>query len=262
MPCRLRAKLHPRQLSTTPMATQIHSVVNEIKRRIFAGQYQPGERLLELQLVDDLGVSRTPIRLAFEELAKDGLLERLPTRGFRVKSFNAQDLSDAIEVRGTLEGMSARLAAEKGMDSQSMQVLYSCLDEGRELLAQPQDAGNVLDARKWMVINAKFHSTLIQAAGSKPLEDAINFISKFPMAAATALSVQGVAPQLEYEFIARAHLDHCDLVAAIELREGARAESIMREHARKTRDNKQRLLASTAKIGTTQMGGAVVKALG
>lgn len=240
----MRAKLHFSQLCIKLMATQIHSVVNEIKRRIISGQYQPGERLLELQLVDDLRVSRTPIRLAFEELAKDGLLERLPTRGFRVKSFNAKDLSDAIEVRGTLEGMAARLAAEKGMDSQSMQVLYSCLDEGRQLLAQALEAGNVLDARKWMVINAKFHSTLLLAAGSKPLEDAIEFISKIPMAAATAVSMQGVAPQLEYEFIARAHHDHCDLVAALELREGMRAESIMREHARKTRDNKQRLLTS------------------
>lgn len=228
------------------MATQINSVVNEIKRRIISGQYQPGERLLELQLVDDLGVSHTPIRLAFEELAKDGLLERLPTRGFRVKSFNAKDLSDAIDVRGTLEGMAARLAAEKGMDSQSMQVLYSCLDEGRKLLAEALEAGNVLDARKWMVINATFHRTLIQAAGSKPLEDAVNFISKIPMAAATSIIIEGVAPQLEYEFIARAHHEHCDLVAAIEQREGMRAESIMREHARKTRDNKQRLLASTA----------------
>jgi GntR family transcriptional regulator of vanillate catabolism len=233
------AQVNPLKL----MATQIHSVVNEIKRRIISGQYKPGERLLEVPLVEDLGVSRTPIRLAFEELATDGLLERLPKRGFRVKSFNAKDLSDAIDVRGTLEAMAARMVAEKGTDSESMQVLYSCLDEGRQLLAEAVAAGNVLDARKWMVINAKFHDTLLLAAGNRPLMDAIDCISKIPMAAATAVSMQGVAPQLEYEFIARAHHDHCDLMTAIELQEGMRAESIMREHARKTRDNKQRLLS-------------------
>ncbi|WP_028604988.1 GntR family transcriptional regulator [Ottowia thiooxydans] len=225
------------------MATQTHSVVHEIKRRIISGQYQSGERLLELQLAEDLGVSRTPIRLAFEELTKDGLLERLPTRGFRVKSFNAKDLSDAIEVRGTLEGMAARLVAEKGMSREGLQVLHDCLDEGRHLLAQARAAGQTLDMRWWMDINAKFHAALLQSADSQPLKDAIDFISKIPMAAATAVSVQGVAPQLEYEFIARAHQDHCDLVTAIEQHEGARAESIMREHARKTRDNKHRLLA-------------------
>jgi GntR family transcriptional regulator of vanillate catabolism len=228
------------------MATQIHSVVNEIKRRIISGQYHPGERLLELQLVDDLGVSRTPIRLAFEELATDGLLERLPKRGFRVKLFSPRNLSDAIDVRGTLEAMAARLGAEKGVDTHRMQVLYSCLNEGTQLLSEAAKDGNVLDARQWMVINSRFHNTLIQAADSEPLKDAIDHISKVPLAAATALIVEGVAPQLEYEFIARAHRDHCDLVTAIEQREGMRAEYIMREHARKTRDNKQLLLASTA----------------
>ncbi|WP_182118706.1 GntR family transcriptional regulator [Acidovorax sp. FHTAMBA] len=226
------------------MATQILSVVNEIKRRIIAGDYAPGERLVELQLAESLGVSRTPIRLAFEELTKDGLLERLPTRGFRVKSFNPKDLSDAIEVRGTLEGMAARLVAEQGADTQNLQVLRDCLEQGQMLLARARDAGRVLDARQWMLINARFHSALLQAADSAPLIDAIECISKIPMAAATAVSMQGVAPQLEYEFIERAHHDHCDLVTAIERREGMRAEFIMREHARKTRENKQRLLAS------------------
>jgi GntR family transcriptional regulator of vanillate catabolism len=226
------------------MATQILSVVNEIKRRIIAGDYAPGERLVELQLADKLGVSRTPIRLAFEELTKDGLLERLPTRGFRVKSFNAKDLSDAIEVRGTLEGMAARLVAEKGADGACLQALHGCLADGEALLVQARDAGRVLDARNWMLINARFHSALLQAADSQPLRDAIECIAKIPMAAATAVSMQGVAPQLEYEFIERAHHDHCDLVAAIERREGMRAEAIMREHARKTRENKQRLLTS------------------
>lgn len=226
------------------MATQTLAVVNEIKRRIIAGDYAPGERLVELQLAEDLGVSRTPIRLAFEELAKDGLLERLPTRGFRVKSFNTKDFSDAIEVRGTLEGMAARLVAEKGADAASLQVLRECLADGEALLARAREAGRVLDARAWMVINARFHATLLQAAGSQPLRDAIAFISTIPMAAAEAVSMQGVAPQLEYAFIERAHYDHCDLVAALEQREGMRAESIMREHARKTRENKQRLLTN------------------
>lgn len=224
------------------MATHIHSVVNEIKRRITTGQYQPGERLVELQLVDDLGVSRTPIRLAFEELAKDGLLERLPTRGFRVKTFDARHLSDAIDVRGTLEGMAARLVAERGGSADHLEQLRDCVEEGRLLLAAAVTAGYRVDPRQWMVINAKFHAALLGAAANQPLTEAVGFISKMPMAAAAALSTEGVAPQLEYEFIARAQQDHCELLTAIEQREGMRAEWIMREHARKTRDNKQRLL--------------------
>lgn len=225
------------------MATQINSVVNEIKKRIIAGQYKPGDRLVELQLVNDLGVSRTPIRLAFEELAKDGLVERLPTRGFRVKSFSAQNLGDAIDVRGTLEGMAARLVAEKGADSKVMHIFYACLEDGQQLLEQAALANGHLDARQWMVINSKFHETLIKAANNKTLADAIAFISRIPMAAANALSIHDAAPKLEFEFISRAHRDHCDLVTAIECRESTRAEFIMREHARKTRENKMKILS-------------------
>lgn len=225
------------------MATQINSVVNEIKKRIISGHYRPGERLVELQLVNELGVSRTPIRLAFEELAKDGLVERLPTRGFRVKSFNAQNLGDAIDVRGTLEGMVARLVAEKGADSRVMHALYGCLEEGQQLLEQAALANGHLDARQWMVINSKFHDTLIQAANNKTLAETIAFTSRIPMAAANALSIHGAAPKLEFEFISRAHRDHCDVVTAIECRESSRAEFIMREHARKTRDNKKQILS-------------------
>ena len=66
------------------MATQIHTVTHELRRRLMTGAYAPGARLVELQLSAELGASRTPIRLAFEELAREGWLERLPTRGFRV----------------------------------------------------------------------------------------------------------------------------------------------------------------------------------
>ena len=226
------------------MATQIHSVVNEIKKRIITGAYTPGMRLVELQLADELGVSRTPIRVALGELAEDGLLERLPTRGFRVKPFNVQDLGHAIDVRGTLEGMAARLVAERGVDAATLGELQRCVDDGEQLLALGAEAGHVVDPRRWMAINSRFHSALIQAAGNEPLRGAIEFISKVPMAAATALSIRGAAPALEYEFIARAHQDHCDLVTALRQGEAFRAEYIMREHARKTLDNKQRLLSS------------------
>lgn len=229
--------------STRTMSTQINAVVNELRRRIVSGAYQPGERLVELQLAQELKVSRTPIRLAFEELTEHGLLERLPTRGFRVRNFNAIDLAHAIDVRGTLEGMAARLVAERGADDDCLAILRACVQEGRELVQDAARNGGVIDARNWMPINARFHEVLIRAAANAPLAEAIAFISKFPLAGATAVIAQDVMPSLEYAFIERAQQDHCDLVAAIESREGVRAESIMREHARRTRDNKRQLLA-------------------
>ena len=230
------------------MATQIHLVTHELRRRIGAGIYAPGTRLVELQVSADLGVSRTPIRLAFEELSKEGLLERLPTRGFRVRSFNAHDLADAIDVRGVLEGMAARLVAERTLTAVDREILQSCVDQGRALLSQAAENNFVLDSQGWTAMNARFHDTMIAAAGNEVLGNAIREIGQMPLVGAQALSLHGIAPQREYTFIQRAQLDHEDVLTAILAGESARAESLMREHARRSRDNKRILLAAALNL--------------
>ncbi len=224
------------------MATQIHHVTTELRRRILAGLHRPGERLVELQLAAELGVSRTPIRLAFEELEKEGVLERLPTRGFRVRSFSVEEVADAIDVRGTLEGMAARLAAQRGLSGELLAVLKACVAEGRAALAQAAANGHRIEAASWVPMNARFHRTLLEAAGNRTLSTAMEVVSRSPLAGAASLSLQGVQTRLEYAFIQRAQQDHEDVVDAIEARDGSRAEALMREHARRSRDNKRELL--------------------
>ena len=138
------------------MVTQIDNVANELRRRIGSALYAPGERLVELNVSADLGVSRTPIRLAFEELTKEGLLERLPTRGFRVKAFSANELADAIDVRGVLEGMAARLVAERQPSAADREVLQACVQEGRDLLQQAAGQAFELDAPRWVAVDLVF----------------------------------------------------------------------------------------------------------
>jgi GntR family transcriptional regulator, vanillate catabolism transcriptional regulator len=224
------------------MVTQIDIVANELRRRIGSAVYAPGERLVELNVSADLGVSRTPIRLAFEELTKEGLLERLPTRGFRVKAFSANELADAIDVRGVLEGMAARLVSERKLSDSDREVLQACVQEGQDLLRQAAGHPFVLDAPRWVAMNARFHATLITASGNTALGSAVTVITKMPLVGAQALSLHGIAPQLEHAFIQRAQQDHEDILGAILAGEGARAESLMREHARRSRDNKRILL--------------------
>ena len=223
------------------MATQILNVANELRRRITSGVYGPDERLIELQLSAELGVSRTPIRLAFEELTKEGLLERLPKRGFKVKAFNVEELINAIDVRGTLEGMAARLAAERGLEADKAQAMRDCVEEGWTLLDESSRNGSIIDAPRWSSLNARFHAILVQAAGNAALSSALEHISTVPLAGAGSLVVHGALPQLEFSFIQRAQQDHADVLSAIENREGNRAEGLMREHARRSRDNKRRL---------------------
>src|SRR3954471_21492893 len=86
-----------------------------LRELILAGELPSGARIAELALVEKLGVSRTPIRAALMRLEQVGLLETLPGGGYAVRTFSERDVSDAIELRGTLEGLLARLAAERGV---------------------------------------------------------------------------------------------------------------------------------------------------
>src|SRR5262249_5729450 len=83
----------------------------------------PAERISEHPLALRLGVSRTPIRLALERLAHEGWLEPYPTGGFIVRKFTIEDIWDGIEVRGLLEGGAARLAAERWVNDNELDLL-------------------------------------------------------------------------------------------------------------------------------------------
>src|SRR5688572_30195727 len=86
-----------------------------LREMILAGELPAGERIAELAIVERLGVSRTPIRAALMRLEQEGLLEGLPNGGYAVRTFSERDVADAIELRGTIEGLAARLAAERGV---------------------------------------------------------------------------------------------------------------------------------------------------
>ena len=90
-----------------------------------------------------------------------------------------------------------------------------------------------------------FHSTLVNASGNIALIEALRHVSKNPMASAATLSLTGSAPELEHAFIERAQKDHEDIWEALLARESSRVEALMREHARRSRDNKSRLLKMT-----------------
>src|SRR5262245_61412600 len=84
-----------------------------LREMLVQGKFKPGERIREVPLAARLEVSRIPLRLALERLAHEGFLELRPTRGFVVPEFSTDDIYDAIELRGALEGSAARLAAER-----------------------------------------------------------------------------------------------------------------------------------------------------
>ena len=97
--------------SEAKASSQTARAVLSLREMLVQGRFRPGERIREVPLAAELKVSRIPLHLALERLAHEGFLEIRPTRGFVVQRFSTEDIYDAIELRGLLEGAAARLAA-------------------------------------------------------------------------------------------------------------------------------------------------------
>jgi GntR family transcriptional regulator of vanillate catabolism len=197
---------------------------------ILSGRLRSGERISELQAVEFTGVSRTPVRMALVRLEEEGLLEAIPSGGFMVKAFSERDILDSIEIRGTLEGVAARFAAERGVSARDLAPLKENLAELDVLLRQDPHAVDVFSA--YVALNARFHALLSDLSGSAPLIRQIDRSSALPFASPSGfvMAQSALAEAGQILLIAQDH--HHTVIDAIENREGARAEAIMREHAR------------------------------
>lgn len=88
-------------------------VFNTLRQAILRGELKPGERLMEIQLANKLGVSRTPVREAIRKLELDGLVLMIPRKGAEVAQISEKNLRDVLEVRRSLEALAVRLACER-----------------------------------------------------------------------------------------------------------------------------------------------------
>jgi DNA-binding GntR family transcriptional regulator len=138
-------------------------VADQIRAAILAGQFKPGDRLIEDRLAEEFGVSRNPIREAMRALAAEGLIEVTARRGAVVASLSPQEAEELLEVRATLEGANARLAARR-RDGAVLPQLEAILARGTQAI----EAGRVEDLPG---LNANFHAGLAQAGHNRVLSD-------------------------------------------------------------------------------------------
>lgn len=201
-----------------------------LREMILAGELPGGARIAELALVERLGVSRTPIRAALMRLEQEGLLEALPNGGYAVRTFSERDVSDAIELRGTMEGLAARLAAERGVAAVVLAEARACLDEVDRILQPPAVDDEAFS--RYVVLNARFHSLLSEMAGSPVIARELERVVNLPFASPSGFVVVQANTPRARDMLIVAQDQHRQVLDAIERREGARAEGIMREHSR------------------------------
>ena len=216
------------------MSGQLEQVIATIRDLILTGDLEPGGRVAEIPLAERLGVSRTPVRHALTLLEKEGLLEPSGTRGFVVRQFRYEDIADAIEVRGTLEGLAARLVAEHGMTRGLQRDLEACLADGDAIIARGPDDDYLGD---FAIMNERFHGLIVEAAGNQALTNALALNDGLPFAAASAVAVDRTAESGADQDLAMAQMQHRLIVDALIAGEGARAEALMKEHAQLAKRN-------------------------
>ena len=225
-----------------------------LREMILTGKFEASERISELPLVALLGVSRTPIRLALERLAHEGLLEPYPTGGFIVRGFTLDDVWDSMEVRGALEGTAVRLAAERLVRDSDLDTLRKYQSEMDSLGQMP--AMNYFPV--YLELNDAFHAEMVRLAKSDILRQTLDKLFCLPFASPSALvsSPLTVADATERFIIGKEH--HHTIIEAIANRQGARADAMAREHARLTRRHIETALAEGSFL-TSVPGGPLIK---
>lgn len=141
-------------------------VFNTLRQAILRGELKPGERLMEIQLANKLGVSRTPIREAIRKLELEGLVLMIPRKGAEVAEITEKSLRDVLEVRRALEELAVELVCEKITEEQ-IQDLKDAAEEFKESL-ESGDITRIAEA------DVKFHDVIYMATDNQKLIQLLN----------------------------------------------------------------------------------------
>jgi GntR family transcriptional regulator, vanillate catabolism transcriptional regulator len=227
------------------LSAQVRALL-KLRELILSGELPGGIRIAELVIVERLGMSRTPIRAALVRLEQEGLLEALPSGGFAVKAFSERDIADAIELRGTLEGLLVRLAAERGAPAVVMNEAKDCLRRLDAVLAQSALSDDAFSS--YVDLNERFHALVSEMADSPVSVRQLERVVSLPFASASAfVVVQSNSPQAR-DMLVVAQDQHWQVLDAIERGEGTRAEALMREHSRLAQRNMRLALSGQSGV--------------
>jgi DNA-binding GntR family transcriptional regulator len=216
----------PSPISVPRSATLRVSPYEKIKQAILDGELAPGQPLLEVTLAEWCGVSRTPIREALRRLEQDGLIGR-DHHGLAVRARSPEEILDLYDTRIVLESAAGRVAAERRSDH-DLRELQWALAEGREVGGQ--------DSAAMVAANERFHTAVWHSTHNESLIDLLDrltlHLARYPE---TTLGTPGRWPT--------AIIEHEQLVAAIQRRDGEAAAELARLHFVAARDIRLALFA-------------------
>ncbi|MBP1764898.1 MAG: rspR 3 [Firmicutes bacterium] len=194
----------------------LREVISEtLREAIVAGTLKPGERLMEIQLAEELGVSRTPVREAIRKLELEGFVVMIPRRGTYVADLSIKDVNEVFEIRTALDILAAGLAVER-ITEEELEQLERVLVEIGEYIEQN-------DIEKIVAADGRYHDILYRASRNDRLVGIINNLrEQFTRFRSISMAYPGRIKNTVDE--------HRQLVEAIAQRDIALAQRLAREH--------------------------------
>lgn len=208
------------------MSKASNEVYSRIRESILSGEFAPGVRLKENELVELCGYSRTPVREALRRLAAEDYININTNQGAEVKAWSSDDIKDLFQLRALLEGYSAARAA-KNISLIQLKKIDNAIAEMDTVLAQKQPPAACIE--DFLRLNQVIHNTIWEAAGSERLEAILTRLIEQALVVRTAR-------QFSLERLFQSHNHHKELYNALKSHDEAWAESIMRSHIHAARD--------------------------
>lgn len=196
--------------------TVLHdTIVSRLRDMIIEGILEPGMRLHEGQLGEQLGVSRTPLREAIKFLASEGLVELVPSRGAVVKRFSAKNVQDMLIVLRTLEELAGKLACQLGSDAEIAEV--------RTLHDEMVGCYRAGDRLQYYKLNQAIHTAIVRLTGNASLSEMHQMLQ-------TRLKRIRFIGHEGPEKWAAAVAEHEEMITALEAHDGARLSEVLGRH--------------------------------
>ena len=152
----------------------LREIVYEVlKRQILVGEIAPGTRMMEVELAEDMGVSRTPVREAIRKLEKEGLVTIEPRRGAYASDISIKDMVDVLEVRQMLEGMAASMAAQKVTEEEKLDFV-----EANSAYKNAVKKGNIEEIIRY---DELFHQLIVSYSGNKTLNQLLSQVQELAL---------------------------------------------------------------------------------
>ena len=201
-------------------------VFNTLRQAILRGELPPGERLMEIQLANKLGVSRTPIREAIRKLELEGLVLMIPRKGAEVADITEKSLRDVLEVRRALEELSVKLACERMTEEEIVEL--------KEAERAFEAALNCGDVTKYAEADVKFHDIIYRTTDNERLIQLLyNFREQM-----YRYRVEYLKNESSHETLLE---EHERIIEMIEMRDVKRAIEVVCQHI----DNQVEAVADT-----------------